>query len=318
MNNVDPKEYGKVVVLMGGYSAEREISLVTGNNILSALKRSGIDAHGLDVQQDVIEKLLKMKPDRAFIALHGAGGEDGTIQGVLEYLGIPYTGSGVCASAIALDKVYTKLIWQSINIPTLGFRVVTDLEAAVEVMRDFALPLCVKPTNDGSSVGVTKVNDPEQLPEAFRKAAELSQRVLIEPWISGNEYTVGIIGNMPLPVIEIQTPRTFYDFEAKYNEDTTKYICPCVSLSKEKELELQELALRAYLALGCSGWGRVDLVADHFGNYYFLEVNTVPGMTAHSLVPKAAATLGYSFDQVVELILSETIQKEGQTVAAVA
>lgn len=301
-----PEDFGNVAVLMGGNSAEREISLVTGNNILNALKRNNINAVGLDVQDDVVEKLLQLKPDRAFIALHGPGGEDGSIQGLLNYLKIPYTGSDVSACAVTLEKTFTKLIWETLGVPTLPFRLVNDIEAAIDAMEYFKLPICVKPTNDGSSVGVTKVSEPDQLPEAFKKAAEYNKRVMIEPWIDGTEYTVGILGNTPLPVIEIRTPRTFYDFEAKYNEETTLYLCPC-ELSAEKENELRYLALRAFQVLGCSGWGRVDLVANTAGDYFFLEVNTVPGMTDHSLVPKAAEVMGINFDRLVLEILSYTL-----------
>lgn len=301
-----PEDFGNVVVLMGGNSAEREISLVTGNNILNALKRNNINAVGLDVQDDVAEKLLQLKPDRAFIALHGPGGEDGSIQGLLNYLKIPYTGSDVAACAVTLEKTYSKLIWEALGIPTLPFRLVNDIEAAIDAMQYFGLPICVKPTNDGSSVGITKVTEPDQLPEAFKKAVDDNKRVMIEPWIDGLEYTVGILGDTPLPVIEIRTPRTFYDFEAKYNEETTLYICPC-ELSAEKENELRYLALRAFQVLGCSGWGRVDLVANRAGDYFFLEVNTVPGMTDHSLVPKAADVMGINFDRLVLEILSYTL-----------
>lgn len=316
---IDPKEFGKVVVLMGGNSAEREISLVTGNNIVAALKNYGIDVVPLDVQDDVIAQLIKLKPSRAFIALHGPGGEDGSIQGLLEYMGIPYTGSSLAACAVTLEKTLTKLIWLSVGIPTPRFRIVADIEAAIAVMQDFGLPLCVKPTNDGSSVGVTKVTVPEQLTDAFNKAYAFNQSVMIEPWIEGAEYTVGILGDTPLPVIQIQTPRTFYDFEAKYNEDSTRYLCPS-GLPPQQEKELQTLSLRAFQVLGCSGWGRVDLVADRSGNYYFLEVNTVPGMTDHSLVPKAAAAIDLSFEDVVIEILSYTLTKhnEEQTPSAAA
>lgn len=306
VNKHTPADFGKVVVLMGGDSAEREISLLTGNNILAALNRNGIDAYSIDVGFDVVDQLQALNPDRAFIALHGPGGEDGTIQGLLDYLAIPYTGSSVAASAITMEKTYSKLIWISTNIPTLPFRIVMDLEAAIEAMQEFGFPLCVKPTNDGSSVGVTKVVDPEQLPNAFNKAAAYNKRVMIEPWIEGAEYTVGILGEIALPIIEIRTPRAFYDFDAKYNEDTTEYICPC-DLSLEKAKELQDLSLKAFQVLGCQGWGRVDMVMDPFGKVYLLEINTIPGMTDHSLVPKAASVMGMTFDQLVVDILSYTL-----------
>lgn len=306
MTKHTPADFGKVVVLMGGDSAEREISLITGQNILEALKRNGIDAHGLDVQEDVIQKLQTLKPNRAFIALHGPRGEDGVIQGLLEYLKIPYTGSGVAASAITMNKPYTKWIWESLGIPTPAFVLVDTLEAAVEVMMNTGLPLCIKPIADGSSVGVHKVSTPEQLPDAFNSAIQFGNTVMIEPWIDGSEYTVGILGNQALPVIEIQTDRPFYDFDAKYNEDSTHYICP-TTLAPETEQELQNMAMQAFTALGCRDWGRVDVMADYLGNFWFLEVNTIPGMTDHSLVPKAAKALNISFDELVIQILSFTL-----------
>ncbi len=317
MYKENPEEFGKVVVLMGGQYGEREVSLKSGNNILAALQRSGVDAHGLDVKEDVIEKLIAIKPDRAFIAMHGRGGEDGAMQGLLEYLRIPYTGSGVAASAITMDKTLTKLIWERIGIPTPIFRVVYDIEAAIQVMNDFGLPLCVKPYNDGSSLGVSKVITPEQLPDAFKLASAQTPKVMIEPWIDGEEHTVGILGNRALPVVEIKTPRTFYDFNAKYTQNTTEYLCPC-NLPPEKERQLQDLCLRAFFAMGCKDWGRVDLVVDRLENFWFLEINTVPGMTDHSLVPKAAARLGISFDELVLEILSYTLPLELNTQEASA
>jgi D-alanine-D-alanine ligase len=311
MTKINPQDFGKVVVLMGGESAEREVSLVSGNNILNALKRSGIDVEGLDTRDQTVEQLLKMNPDRAFIALHGAGGEDGTIQGLLEYMAIPYTGSGVTASGVTMDKSLCKLIWQSTGIPTPPFRLVNDLESAIHAMEFFGFPICVKPVNDGSSLGVTKVTLPEQLANAFEKACSYAynKKIMIEPWIEGVEYTVGILGTESLPVIEIRTPRTFYDYEAKYNEDSTHFLCPC-QLLPEQEQALQELAFRAFSVVGCSGWGRLDLVADVFGNYWFLEINTVPGMTPHSLLPIAAKVMGLGFDELVLEILSSTLIQE--------
>ncbi len=318
MNKIDPKQFGKVVVLMGGTSAEREISLESGNNILRALKRNAIDAYGLDTKGDVVTELLSTRPDRAFIALHGAGGEDGSIQGLLEYLGILYTGSGISGSAVTMDKALCKLLWGSTGIPTPPFRLVRDLESAVNAMELFGMPLCVKPVSDGSSIGITKVLAPEQLPAAVEKAQSHSftKRVLIEPWLEGTEYTIGILGTNSLPVIEIRTPRTFYDYKAKYNEDTTAYLCPC-DLSAEREETLKELAFQAFAVTGCSGWGRVDVLEDEAGQFWFLEVNTVPGMTEHSLVPKAAEVSGLSFDELVIEILSYTIIQEKLALAEV-
>jgi D-alanine-D-alanine ligase len=309
MAKVDLKKLGKVIVLMGGKSQEREISLITGKNILNALLRSGVDAYALDVKNDFVDALLRTKPDHAFIALHGAGGEDGSIQGLLEHLNIPYTGSGIAACAITMDKSLTKLLWQSVGIPTLRFKLVTDIEAAIDAMNDFLFPLCVKPLTNGSSLGVSKVTDPEQLLSAYNKAAALSRKVLIEPWIEGREFTVGILGTSALPIIEIRTPRAFYDFEAKYNNNFHNYICPC-GLAPEREQYLQELAFQAFEVVGCRGWGRVDLIEDPRGNVWFLEVNTVPGMTEHSLVPTAAKAIGISFDELVMEVLAYTLERE--------
>lgn len=307
MTKLMPEDYGKVVVLMGGASSEREISLVSGKNILDSLRRSGIDAHALDVQDDIVEKLLKLQPDRAFIGLHGRGGEDGSIQGLLSYLNIPYTGSSVAASAITMDKSLTKLVWESTGFLTSRFRLVTTLEAAIDVMEEYGLPLCIKPKSNGSSVGVAKIIDPEQLAQAFNKAIIYDGAVLIEPWIEGREFTIGIMGTVALPVIEIQPRRTFYDFDAKYNDSSTNYICPC-NLAPIRENELQELAFNAFQVTGCRGWGRVDVIEDHLGNFWFLEINTVPGMTEQSLIPRAAKVLGFSFDEVVLEVLSYTLQ----------
>lgn len=309
MNKDNVQRLGTVAVLMGGLSAEREISLKSGQAILAALKKKGVNAIGVDIQKDAIHQLLSIKPDRAFVALHGPMGEDGVIQGLLEYLDIPYTGSDVNSSAVAMNKVHSKLIWEALDIPTLRFRVVLDEETAIEVMQDFGLPLCVKPCTNGSSMGVSKVVDPQQLPDAFRKAAAHDPKVMIEPWIEGPEYTVGILGNQPLPVIEIQTPCTFYDFEAKYNLDSTAYLAP-TGLKPEHLESLQALSWRAFQALGCRDWGRVDLMMDTEGNPWLLEVNTIPGMTDHSLVPKAAAKIGLSFEDLVLEILTYTLDRQ--------
>lgn len=309
MTKYNAQMFGKVVVLMGGFSSEREISLESGETVLSALIDYGIDAYGIDVHLDLVEKLLALKPDRAFIAMHGMGGEDGSIQGLLQYLGIPYTGTGITGSAITIDKNFAKLIWQRIGVATPKFRLVTQIEDAINIMKEFGLPLCVKPTNNGSSIGVSKVTEPEQLSLAFTKASLIDNSVIIEPWIEGIEYTVGILGNAALPVIEIRPTREFFDFDAKYKDETTEYICP-TDLSPEREQELQDLALRAFIGTACYGWGRVDLIVDNEGNAWFLEVNTIPGMALHSLVPKAASVLGLSFGELVIEILSMTLEAE--------
>jgi D-alanine-D-alanine ligase len=310
-SNYDPHDFGKVVVLMGGDSPERDISLISGQHILASLRRSQIDVHGIDVQEDVVEQLLTLKPDRAFIALHRSNGENGSIQGLLEHLHIPYTGSGIAASAMAMDKIYAKLIWASTGIPTPNFRLIFDLEGAIEVMQDFGFPLCIKPTSGGSSLGVSKVVYPEQLPGAFEKAAAFNGKVMIEPWIEGEEYTVSILGDEALPVVEIRTPENYYDLDAKYLHDKSQYICP-TDLAPEGELELQELALTAFRVLGCKDWGRVDVVV-RGGEYRFLEIDTVPGLTDHSLLPKAADVIGLSYDQLVLEILSYTLELQTNT-----
>jgi D-alanine-D-alanine ligase len=300
------RDFGKVAVLMGGTSAEREVSLITGQNVLAGLQRSGVDAHGLDVGYDLIYRLSMMRPDRAFIALHGPGGEDGIIQGVLEHMQIPYTGSGVAASALTMDKPRTKWVWQSNGLPTPPFIVTDNLANAEALIKEFGLPLCVKPVDEGSSLGITKVSAKEQLVAAYEKVKAYDSDFMIEPWMEGAEYTIGILGDKALPIIEIQTPRVFYDYEAKYLEESTRYICPC-NLALDLEQKWQKIAMEAFKAVGCEHWGRVDAVTDRQGNFWLLEINTIPGMTDHSLVPKAANVLGISFDDLVLEILSYTL-----------
>lgn len=306
MNNYSPRDFGKVVVLMGGLSAEREVSLITGQKILEALQRSGLDVYGLDVGIDTPTQLLANRPDRAFNALHGPGGEDGVIQGLLEYLHIPYTGSNVAASALTMDKQKTKWVWQANGLPTPPFIVADQPKIVDGVIEKFGLPLCVKPVCEGSSVGISKVTTHEQLVGAYDHAREYSHRIMIEPWIEGKEYTIGILGDQTLPIIEIQTPQIFYDYEAKYILDSTRYLCPA-DMPPEQERKLQKFASEAFKITGCRHWGRVDAMADNTGNFWLLEINTVPGMTDHSLVPIAAKALGMSFDELVVQILSYTL-----------
>lgn len=302
-------EYGKVAVLMGGLSAERPISLESGQAVFTALKNKGVDAHEIDVQRDVLKKLEQGKYDRVFIALHGRGGEDGLIQGALETMQVPYTGSGVLGSALAMDKCRTKKIWQSYGLPTPAF---VELSASTNwksVCDELGLPLMVKPVHEGSSFGASKVKRAEDLEAAWRTAYKFDKRVMAECWITGNEYTVPLLGGRALPIIRLVTPREFYDYEAKYESETTQYLCPC-GLEAGEEQALGKLALSAFDALGASGWGRVDLLMDKQGKPWLIEANTIPGMTSHSLVPMAAKQSGLSFDDLVIEILNTTMQEK--------
>lgn len=299
----------KVAVLMGGTSAEREVSLMSGKAVLAGLREAGINAHAVDTREVSVLTLKEQGFDAAFIALHGRGGEDGTLQAVLEFLQLPYTGSGVMASAITMDKLRTKLLWQGRGLPSGRFVWLTreQYQAGLtaetrEAVEALGLPLFVKPSSEGSSVGISRVNALEALPAALDEAFRHDDNVLIEAFLSGAEYTVGIIGDQILPAIRIQTASEFYDYEAKYISDDTQYFCPA-GLSAEREAELQKLVWDAWRALGCSGWGRVDVMADGEGNFQLLEVNTSPGMTSHSLVPMAAREAGMSFSRLVARIL---------------
>lgn len=295
-------KFGKVAVLMGGRSAEREISLKSGAMVLGALKRSGIDAHAFDPRDLGLEQLLAQHFDRVFIALHGRFGEDGTVQGALEYLGIPYTGSGVMASALAMDKWRTKLLWQAAGIPTPQYELLSQDSDFAGVGERLGLPLMVKPAREGSSIGMSKVTSIEKIAAAFELAAQYDQTIIAERFIQGVELTAAVLDGEPLPLIRLETPRVFYDYQAKYFADDTRYICPC-GLPQSQERAVQNQALAAFRLLGCSGWGRVDLMLDADGSPYFLEVNTIPGMTDHSLVPMAARARGLSFEDLVIRIL---------------
>ena len=305
-SQVDVKALGKVAVLMGGQSAEREVSLKSGNAVLSALKHQGVDAHGIDVGHGILTVLEAGQFDRAFIALHGRGGEDGTMQGALETLGLPYTGSGVMASALAMDKLRTKLVWLGLGLPTPMFRVLDDTSDLDEVIQTLGLPLVVKPSHEGSSIGVTKVNTADQLRRAYADAQKFDSEIIAETWITGAEYTAAILGQEPLPLIRLETPNEFYDYDAKYVSDTTGYHIPC-GLSPVIEKEMQQLALRAFNAVGANGWGRVDFMCDEDGKPWLIEVNTIPGLTDHSLVPMAAKAAGVSFEHLMLRILAQTL-----------
>ena len=302
------KQYGKVAVLMGGLSAEREISLKSGNAVFAALQRQQVDAHAIDVGNDVIQVLQRGHYDRAFIALHGRLGEDGVIQGVLQMLGLPYTGSGVLGSALSMDKLRCKRLWNGAGIPNPDYVVLRGQPDLKQAAEQLGFPLIVKPAREGSSLGISKVRAPEQLAGAWELAKKYDDDVFAEDCIEGMELTAAILGDQELPLIRLETPREFYDYEAKYFLDTTRYYCPC-GLDANDEKEIRQLARRVFDLLGCSGWGRVDFMLDSDGNPYALEMNTVPGMTDHSLVPMAAKHAGLSFDQLVLRILDSSGEK---------
>jgi D-alanine-D-alanine ligase len=296
-------KFGKVAVLMGGKSAEREISLMSGKGVLEALRSKGVDAHAFDPALRELSELKAEKFERCFVALHGRGGEDGTLQGALELMGIPYTGSGVLGSAIGMDKWRTKMVWLANGVPTPRYRILSAADDWSAVARELGLPLIVKPANEGSTLGLTKVTDASQLPEAYELAArKYHDTALAESFIDGPEYTASILGEKALPLIRIVAPQGNYDYQNKYFTDDTKYLCPC-GLPAAQEAELQALALRAFKLVGCSGWGRIDLMLDAGGRAWLLEVNTSPGMTGHSLVPMAARVLGISYEDLCVKIL---------------
>ncbi len=306
---VSASGYGKVAVLMGGASAERVISLETGRAVYEALCRKGIDAVSIDARDGVIQKLIEGNFDRAFIALHGRGGEDGVIQGALETLGIPYTGSGVAGSALAMDKIRSKRTWAQMGMPTPDFMLIESEQDLHDAVDNLGLPLMVKPVHEGSSCGASKLSARENIQGVWRTANQFQDDVLAERWIHGGEYTVAILGQRALPAIKLETPREFYDYQAKYELDSTQYICPC-GLDETKEAELRALALDAFNAVGAQGWGRVDMFIADSGDFQIIEVNTVPGMTSHSLVPMAAKQAGIEFDELVVQILDSSFQQE--------
>jgi D-alanine-D-alanine ligase len=305
----DAKEFGRVAVLLGGDSSEREISLLSGNAVRAALQGRGVDAHAFDPRERTLACLLDERFDRVWIALHGPGGEDGTLQGALEYLGVPYTGSGVMGSAIGMDKLRTKRLAHAVGVATADYVVLRgpqDFEIAVERL---GLPMIVKPATQGSSVGMTKVERESDLPAAYQAAAALESSVFAEPWITGKEYTVAVLQGRALPSIRIETPQAFYDYEAKYFRNDTRYSCPS-GLSSQAEQHLANLALAAFDAIGASGWGRADFMADATGRPLLLEVNTVPGMTSHSLVPMAARAVEIDFDELVWRVLETSFTRQ--------
>ncbi len=296
----DVRAFGKIAVIHGGCSVEREVSLASGDRIYEALQKSGIECQLIDAADNLVDALLTYKPDRAFVALHGTGGEDGTVQGLLDHMGIAYPGSDVLSSALAMDKYRSKLLWQSVGLPTPAFQLVNS-EADLQYCTAL-LPAFVKPSQEGSSVGVTRVESEQDLHLAWEAASSHRGSVLVEKLIDGPEFTVAILGDQKLPAVRIETADVFYDYEAKYLSEETKFIVPC-GLTPVQEQEMQALALTAFEVLGCSGWGRVDFMQDAQGRFWLLEVNTIPGMTDHSLVPLAANAIGLSFEDLIIAIL---------------
>jgi D-alanine-D-alanine ligase len=304
----EPKDFGAVAVLLGGGSSEREISLLSGRAVLAALKRRGVDAQEFDPAQRPLADLLALKIERVWIALHGPGGEDGTLQGALEFLGIPYTGSGVLGSAIGMDKLRSKRLAQAAGVPTPQFVVLRDAQDLDLALERLGLPLIVKPGSQGSSVGMARIERAQELPQAWKDALRIDPIVFAETWITGAEYTVAMLQGQALPSIRIETPRSFYDYEAKYLRDDTRYFCPS-GLAARAEGELARLALASLDACGAEGWGRADFMMDGAGKAQLLEINTVPGMTDHSLVPMAARTAGIDFDELAWRVLETSLAR---------
>ncbi|KGQ69976.1 D-alanine--D-alanine ligase [Chelonobacter oris] len=305
-----PLKQQKIAVLYGGTSAEREVSLNSGKAVLEALRNQGFNAHGVDTKAVGLEQLKLQGFERAFNILHGRGGEDGTVQGVLEFLGIPYTGCGILSSSLTMDKMRTKMLWKGFGLPVADMVVVTKSDFAEfnaeQVVAKLGLPLMVKPSLEGSSVGLTKVKHGEALQSAVEYAFQYDETVLIEEWLAGEEYSVPVLDGEVLPPIRIQPAAEFYDYNAKYISDDTRYFCPA-GLSEERERELKDLVKLAYDSVGCRGWSRVDVMTDGKGRFNLVEVNTTPGMTSHSLFPMAAKVKGYSFEQLVAKILELSV-----------
>lgn len=293
-------DFGKVAVLMGGDSNERTVSLLSGEAVLHALKRLRIDAEAFDPSSRDINEIQSY--NRVFIALHGRGGEDGSMQAFLKSKNIAYTGSDSLSSAIGMDKLKTKLLWRSLNISTPDFLQVTEKTSYEEIMSAIGVPFFIKPSNEGSSIGIDKIKNEKQYQDAFLKTSKIDANVIVEKFVDGEEFTVAIVNDKTLPVIKIKPSNEFYDYQAKYIKDDTQYICPS-GIEKQKEVSISKEALQAFKIIGCSSWGRVDFMMDKQGRHYFIEVNTSPGMTSHSLVPMAAKEVGINFDQLVLEIL---------------
>ncbi|MEC7816517.1 MAG: D-alanine--D-alanine ligase [Pseudomonadota bacterium] len=301
------KALGRVAVFMGGDSAEREVSLKSGKAVLAALQSAGVNAVGRDIRGCLLDALEPRDYDRVFIALHGRGGEDGTIQAILGQAGVPYTGSEVLASALAMDKLRTKYVFEGCGLPTPAFRAMTSSDEAGDIIAALGAPLSVKPAHEGSSIGIRKVYTEAELADAYQSAAALDDLVLVEKWIEGPEFTVSLLQNRALPAIGLSTDHAFYDYDAKYLADDTRYRIPC-GLAPDDEVRLQHLAMEAFRVVGCRTWGRVDIMQDADGEFWLLEVNTVPGMTDHSLVPMAARAAGIGFEELVVRILKDTLE----------
>ncbi len=302
--------FGRVAVLFGGKSAEREVSLKSGQAVLQALQAASVDAFGIDAGDDLLQRLGGEKIDRAFIVLHGRGGEDGSMQGLLECAGIPYTGSGILASALAMDKLRTKQVWQSLGLPTPRHAVLASADDCRRAAAELGFPLIVKPAHEGSSIGMAKVANVEALIAAWEDASRYDSQVLVEQWIHGPEFTIAVLRGQVLPPIALGTPHSFYDYDAKYLASDTQYRIPC-GLEAAKEEELKTLTVKACEAVGIQGWARVDVMQDSDGQFWLLEVNTVPGMTDHSLVPMAARAAGLDFQQLVLAILADSLEARG-------
>lgn len=304
------QEFGKVAVLMGGASVEREVSLLSGKMVCEGLRANDVDSHPVDVDKDIVATLMSSEYDRVFNILHGKGGEDGTIQGLLEILGIPYTGSGVTASAIAMNKIFSKQIWAAHGLPMASHYLIDSAASIPLIVGKLGLPLILKPVAEGSSVGVCKVETLSDFETAFAEHQQLGP-MMAEAYVDGDEYTIAILEDQALPVIRLETTNKFYDYEAKYLTDDTSYHIPC-GLEHDQEKALQVLALTAFKALGASGWGRVDVMRDALGNNFLIELNTQPGMTDHSLVPKAAAAANIAYPELVTRILATSFKQEGR------
>lgn len=304
---LDVQAFGKVAVMFGGVSAEREVSLRSGTAVLTALQQAGVDAFAFDPKEQSLTQLAQLGAQRVFIVLHGRGGEDGSMQGALQQLGLPYTGSGVLGSALAMDKIRCKWLFQAQNLPTAPFAVVhsSDTDFA-GLLASLGGKVMVKPANEGSSIGMSAASSASELEQAIQAALKYDSEILVERWINGREFTIAILNGQVLPVVEMRTPRAFYDYEAKYQANSTEYLCPA-PLDAALATAMQDSALKAFNAVGATGWGRVDVMLDNSGQHYLLEVNTVPGMTEKSLVPMAAKAAGLSFQQLALAILSQTM-----------
>jgi D-alanine-D-alanine ligase len=304
----DAKDFGRVAVLMGGRSAEREISLISGQAVLNSLQASGVDAYGIDVNFNVAAELADGQFDRAFNVLHGRGGEDGEIQGLLQAMNVPYTGNGVAASVLSMNKRISKNNWMQQGLSTAKYQAVNAGTNVDVLLTELGLPLFIKPVNEGSSIGMSRVEHADDLMPAINEALKYDQDVIAEQWIDGQEYTVAIVEGVALPAIRLQTPNAFYDYDAKYKANTTEYLCPC-GLDEVSESDMKTLALAAFNSLGMEGWGRIDLMQHKDGTFYLLEANSVPGMTDHSLVPMAAKQYGWSFEELVWRILETSVKE---------